>query len=277
MLSIGKFNHLEISRDSPNGLYLLYDDGEEVLLPNKYVTQEIVDAGSVDVFVYTDSEDRLVAITDKPFAQVDEYAYLEAVAVTHLGAFMDWGLEKNLFVPFKEQARPIEVGEFYIVRVCLDHKTSRPFGSTKWRSLFELASFSELKRYESIEVLIAERTPLGYLCIVNNLYEGLLLAQDAPHDVRIGQKITGFPKRVREDGKVDILLRKDGISGIEEESEKIFAYLQAKQGFMTYNDNSSPDEILKVFGMSKKTFKKGLGVLLKAKKITIVEKGVQIV
>jgi predicted RNA-binding protein (virulence factor B family) len=265
MHEIGKINRLKVSRESPHGLYLFWDK-TEVLLPKKYITDEIRKSGFAEVIVYTDSEDRLVATTEKPYATVGEHALLRIVARTDFGAFADWGLEKNLFIPLREQAKPLHEGDWAFLKVCLDFRTGRPFGSTKWRSLMQTVT-DEIDNGDEIRFVVAERTPLGFLCIVNDEFEGLLHAQDAPLSCEVGKKFNGFAKRVREDGKIDILLRKEGVEGLKDEGMKIVELLKENDGVLPFDDKSAPEEIQNFFGMSKKTFKRAAGMLLKEKKI----------
>ncbi len=265
MFEIGKINRLKVSRESPHGWYLFWEK-TEVLMPKKYITPEILENGYADVIVYADSEDRLVATTENVFAYADEFAWLKIVAKTTFGVFADWGAEKNLLIPLREQAKPLEEGDYAIVRVCVDYKTGRLFGSTKFRSLMTTVN-DEIEKGDAVKFLLVEKTPLGFLCIVNDAFEGLLLAQDAPAECSVGSKMNGFAKNIREDGKVDILLRKEGLSGLRDESEKILLLLKQNGGFLPFTDASSPDDILKFFAMSKKAFKRAVGILMKEKKV----------
>ncbi len=275
MLKIGRFNMLKVVKKTPQGLYLDSDKGE-ILLPNKYVPQGTTIGSKVEVFIYSDSEDRLIATTLKPYAQEGEFACLQVKEVTKIGAFMDWGLEKDLFVPVKEQHRLMRVGEKHVVRVCLDLRTDRLLGVAKLGSFLEKDT-SNLRIGEQVNLLVYEFTTLGIMCIVNNLYAGMLYKNEVFKELAIGEKIKGYIKNIRkEDGKIDLSLRKEGFEGIKDQSEIIIKNLQKNDGFLPYGDDSSPEEIKKQFQMSKKTFKRLIGNLYKQGKIVILEHGIRL-
>jgi predicted RNA-binding protein (virulence factor B family) len=275
MLKIGRFNTLKVVKKTPQGLYLDSDRGE-ILLPNKYIPQGTTIGSKVEVFIYSDSEDRLIATTLKPYAQEGEFVCLQVKEVTKIGAFMDWGLEKDLFVPIKEQHKPMAVGEKHVVRVCLDLRTDRLLGVAKLGSFLEKDT-SSLQIGEEVRLLVYEFTTLGIMCIVNNRYAGMLYKNEVFKELAIGEKIKGYIKNIREeDGKIDLSLRKEGFEGIKDQSEIILKNLRQNDGFLPYGDDSPPEEIKKQFQMSKKTFKRLIGNLYKQGKIVILEHGIRL-
>jgi len=275
MLNIGKFNTLQIVKRTPQGLYLDSDKGE-ILLPNKYIPEAIEIGDSVDVFIYTDSEDRLIATTLKPYALLDEFACLEVKHTTTFGAFLDWGLEKDLFVPLKEQHRMMQEGQKYVVRVCLDARTERLIGVSKLAA-FLSKDTENLQEGQEVSLLVHEFTTIGIMCIIDNEYSGMLYKNEVFKSLRVGDVLNGYIKNVRDgDGKIDISLRKEGFKGIRDESDIIIESLKENDNFLPYNDDSTPEEIKHQFQMSKKTFKKLIGILYKQGKIVILDGGIRL-
>lgn len=275
MLNIGKFNTLQIVKRTPQGLYLDSDKGE-ILLPNKYIPEAIEIGDSVDVFIYTDSEDRLIATTLKPYALLDEFACLEVKHTTTFGAFLDWGLEKDLFVPLKEQHRMMQEGQKYVVRVCLDARTERLIGVSKLAA-FLSKDTENLQEGQEVRLLVHEFTTIGIMCIIDNEYSGMLYKNEVFKSLRVGDVLNGYIKNVRDgDGKIDISLRQEGFKGIRDESDIIIESLKENDNFLPYNDNSTPEEIKHQFQMSKKTFKKLIGILYKQGKIVILDGGIRL-
>ncbi len=275
MLNIGKLNTLEIVKTTPQGMYLDSEKGE-ILLPTKYIPENANIGDTVEVFIYTDSEDRLIATTLKPYAFLDEFACLYAKHTTSFGAFMDWGLEKDLFVPLKEQYKMMIEGQKYVVRICLDSRTERLIGVSKLGAFLEKDT-ADLQVGQEVSLLVHEFTTIGVMCIIDNLYSGMLYKNEIFKPLEIGDVLNGYIKNVREeDGKIDLSLRKEGFKGIRNETDSIIENLRENDGFLPYGDDSTPEEIKKQFQMSKKTFKKLIGILYKQGKIVILDSGIKL-
>lgn len=273
MIEIGQYNTLEILRDTQVGLFL--GDGEyDVLLPNKYVPKHFEIGDTLTVFVYLDHEERPVATTLKPYVTVDDFAFLEVNYINEFGAFLNWGLEKDLFVPFKEQAYKMQVGRRYFVYVFLDEKTNRLVASSKTNQFLSNEDI-DLAIHEEVELIIGNRSDLGYNVVVNKYHLGLIYFTDLTEDnLRPGDKMMGYIKNIRPDKKLDVVLEKPGYSRVEPNSQKILDQLKANGGFMGLHDKSDPEAIKKVLGMSKKLFKKAVGLLYKEKRIRIEADGI---
>lgn len=267
MINVGKYNKLVVNRMVDFGVYLSEKLGEktEVLLPARYVTEPLNVGDEVEVFVYTDSDDRPVAVTDAPLATVGEFAYLECVSVTKVGAFLDWGLPKDLLCPFSEQKIKMRTGMVYLVYVYLDHDTGRVAASAKIEKYIGNA-YPELREGEQVEALVYKRTPLGYGCIVNNLYAGMIYENEIFRAVEIGETVKAMVHRVRSDGKIDLTLGGNARNRSVDVSERIMEVLKAGERVC---EKSTPEAIESRFGCSKKDFKKGIGFLLKNGKIFI--------
>ncbi len=273
-MDIGKFNTLTVVKEVPFGLYLASDLGE-ILLPKKYVHEGTKIGDSVKVFIYTDSEDRLIATTLTPLAQVGDFACLDVEHTTDFGAFLSWGLEKQLFVPLSEQHRRMQVGEKHIVRLSLDQRTNRIIGIGKIGTFIEKQHIN-LQEGEEVDLLVYEMTTLGFMCLINNRYAGILYKNEVFKKLAIGDKTKGFVKKLREDNKIDLSLRKEGFKGIIEDSAIILQQLEAAGGFLPYHDGSSSEEIQQAFQMSKKTFKKLIGNLYKGGFISLAPNGISL-
>jgi uncharacterized protein len=274
MKELGLISKLLINRFTDFGAYLALSDGGEVLLPKGYLTGEEKEGDEVEVFVYTDSEDRPVAVTQKPIAILDEFAVLEAKEVTKFGAFMDWGLPKDLFVPNAEMGKPMVAGQKYLVRVCLDYRSNRLIGVTKYRE-FIYAAPMDYEPGNECEGLIFDQTELGYKVLLEDRYEGLLYANEVFQPLEIGEVRNLFVKKRRDDGKIDLQLLPTGRVKYEEGAEKILQILEEK-GFLGLHDKSDPEEIKRELGMSKKHFKQCIGQLYKAREILIQENGISL-
>ncbi len=275
MKELGKINSLLINRFTENGAYLALQEGGEVLLPKSYLngTEEV--GKELEVFVYTDSEDRPVAVTNRPVALLDEFAIMETKQTTSFGAFMDWGLPKDLFVPSAEMAKNMEVGEKYLVRVCLDYKTDRLIGVSKYED-FLLTDTQGFEAGQKIEVLIFDESDLGYKGLIEGNFEGLLYKNETFQPIQVGDTVSAFVKKRRDDGKLDLQLLPIGREKYEEGAEKILEVLKVRK-FLPLHDKSSPDAIKELLGMSKKHFKQSIGQLYKAKKIAIKDDGISLV
>jgi len=267
-------NTLKIVKAVDFGLYLDGGDDGEILLPQRYVPEEYVIGEDLDVFIYCDSEDRLIATTETPNAQVDEFAYLRAVSVTKIGAFLDWGLLKDLFVPKKEQRRPMEEGESYLVRVYLD--ASRRIAASSKLGRYLTKPTDELEAGQEVDLLVWTQTALGYNVIVNEAQLGLIFNSEVFQKLSPGDTLKGFIKNVRPDGKLDIGLPTKRPETVGSVSDDIMAILEKEGGFVPLNDKSSPAVITETFGVSKKTFKQALGSLYKKRAITIDSDGIRI-
>jgi uncharacterized protein len=275
MINIGKYNTLKIVRETQVGLYL--SDGEtDILLPNKYVPREYEIGEELIVFVYLDHEERPVATTLEPYIYLDEFALLRVNFVNKFGAFLNWGLEKDLFVPYREQARPMEVGKRYLVFMYLDHETNRLAASSK---LNQFLSNEELtvEEGEEVDLIVSHITDMGINVIINEKHKGLMYKNEVYEDLRTGDRIKGYIKAIRPDGKIDVSLQRAGFERIEPNAEKILDEMRANRGFLRLNDDSHPEDIKTVLKMSKKTFKKAIGTLYKQKLIEIKPDGIYLV
>ncbi len=275
MLFLGKFNDLTIERKTSVGLYLSEPEGAEVLLPNKYVTEEMEPGETIRVFVYKDSEDRPVATTQTPFLLRNEFGYLQVRDVNSYGAFLDWGLEKDLFVPFSEQTTRMETGESYVVFLYLDRRTDRLLATAKWRQNLDNSRLL-VKEGDEVDLLVADRTDLGYNVIINHYHLGLIYYSDVFRRIAVGQQLKGYVKLVREDNKIDVSLEKAGYERIETHAAAIYEMLKQNDGFLPLTDKSQPEEVERRLEMSKKNFKKAIGGLYKRGLITLEENGIRL-
>lgn len=274
-MNIGHYNTLTIARETKVGLFLT-DGKDDVLLPLKYVPQEYTIGQELIVFVYLDHEERPVATTLEPYILMDEFGLLRVNYTNQYGAFLDWGLEKDLFVPFKEQARPMEKGKRYLVFAYLDEKTNRLMASSKTNQFLNNDELT-VEVGDEVDLIISHITELGINVIINDIHKGLLYKDQVYKDIRTGDRMTGYIKAIRPDKKIDVTLQKQGYENIEPNAEKILDELKASRGFLRLNDNSHPEDIKTVLQMSKKTFKKAIGALYKDKVIEIKEDGIYLV
>ncbi len=272
-LELGKINTLRVDRNTTPGLYLMAEDGNDVLLPGQYVTDDMHENSLVDVFLYTDSEDRLVATTKKPIAMLDNFALLEVVDVAPFGAFMDWGLPKDLLVPKMFQKTPFQIGEKRFIKIIYDERTHRLVGTEKLGDFFDRRP-KGLTPNKEAEILVIAKTPLGYKCIVNNKYEGLIYHNEIFENVQLGDKKTAYVKTVRKDGNIDLTLRKPGSKQSNNSSQKVLSILKENNGIMPYNYKSDATLIKQAFGLSKKEFKRSLTTLSDSGTITIKDTGI---
>ncbi|RZJ31648.1 MAG: GntR family transcriptional regulator [Flavobacterium sp.] len=278
MIQIGTDNTLTILRSTKVGLFLGSDvEGEEILLPNKYVPKQFQIGQEVTVFVYLDHEERPVATTLEPKIYIDEFALLKVNYTNQLGAFMDIGLEKDLFVPFREQARPMEKGKRYLVYMFLDEKSGRLVGSSKTNQFLNNDDL-KVSQFDEVDLIISHITDAGINVIVNERYKGLLYKNEVFDDsIKPGQRMIGYVKNIRPDNKLDIMLSKPGYENVEPNAEIILEELRLNRGFLRLNDESHPEDIKTVLKMSKKTFKKAIGALYKQKLIEIREDGIHLI
>lgn len=272
-LRLGHINRLKIIRFTDHGAILDAGDGREILMPKKYTREEQHAGDEVDVFVYLDQTNRPVATTETPKAEVGEFAYLKVAWTNRYGAFMDWGVNKDLFVPFREQSHHFMKGKSYIVYIYIDDRTGRIVGTSKLdRNLSEEAT--GLLKGDEVRLLVWKKTDLGYKVIVNNRFEGLVYDNQVFKPVHIGQQMNGYVSFIRPDGKLDISLQHEGKQLIDDFTPQLFAALQEAKGFLPYGDHSTPEDIKERFHVSKKTFKRAVGALYKRRLISIVEGGI---
>jgi predicted RNA-binding protein (virulence factor B family) len=281
VVQIGKFNQLKVLKHSDFGVYLDGDEIGEILLPNKLVPENCNNGDLLDVFVCYDSEDRLMATTEKPLAQVGDLTVLKVTALSQVGAFLDWGLTKDLLLPFREQSGDLEVGDQIIVAIYID-KTDRIAASMRMdkyvSKVVDLAGDEEdlFKPNQKVDLIIASRTDLGFKAIVNGTHWGVLYPEEVFQKLQYAQKITGYIKQVRLDGKIDLTLQKIGHHSSEDIGPQILERL-ATDGFLPVNDKTSAEIIYDYFGVSRKKFKMALGALYKKRLITIEPDGIRLV
>ena len=274
MIQIGQYNRLTALRMTSVGMYLGDEDGNDLLLPNKYVPDDLREADEIEVFVYTDSEDRPIATTLRPAVIRNTFAALQCVALSPFGAFMDWGLEKDLLVPTKAQAEPMAEGRWYVVYCGYDADTDRLIGSSKINALIDDEAPETLAEGDEVTALIYERTDLGLNAVVNDQFRGLFYQNELFKSLRIGDKVRAYVKRIRDDRRVDLSLQPAGYAKVEPNAQAILDKLNAQNGFLPLTDASAPEVIYKSLEMSKKTFKKAVGALYKAGKIDLKEDGI---
>lgn len=276
MPALGEINQLTITHNSPHGMYL--DGGEygPILLPHRYVPMNATVGSDVEVFLYRDSEDRLIATTEKPLAMVDEFAFLKVVDYKpNVGAFLDLGISKHLLLPRSEQRGNVRIGDRIIVYIGLDDKTDR-LVATMWIDDYLNSTAPRYEEGESVNLLISSETPLGYNAIIENSHLGLLYHSDLNARLTIGQQLRGFVKTVRPDGKIDLKLDSSGYQRIGPLAQTILAKLQANGGRLEIDDSSPPEAIRHTLGVSKKAFKQALGLLLRENRIRFAKQGIEL-
>ncbi len=276
MIQIGKYNHLIINRSTDFGFYS-GDGTEELLLPFSLVEGFPKEQDEIKVFVYLDSEDRPIA-TQKhtPLAQVDEFAVLTVKELNTYGAFLDWGLPKDLFVPFKEQHEPLVVGKSYVFKVLLDVRTKRPLATSRLGSFFEKADLEDFAIDQEVDLLVYRTDELGYYCLVNRQYQGLLYRNEVFRPLAVAESLKGYIRKVREDGRLDLMFRKSGYdpTDIASLSARVLRLLEQNNGFLPYHDRTEAEQIREIFQVSKKQFKQTLGALYREGKIVIFDNGI---
>lgn len=263
MIKIGKYNTLTVVKLVDFGVYL--DGGDEwgeILMPNEYVPANCSPDDEVEVFIYFDSEDRIVATTEKPYVKMDEFACLKVVAVSHVGAFLDWGLRKDLLVPFREQREPMVEGRSYLVYAYVDKSSDRIVATTKVDKYLD----QDPPKYapgEEVDLLIARKSDLGYSVVINNAHWGLIYDNEIFQTLRIGQKVKGYIKEIREDEKIDVCLQPAGYAKIDGLAKTILDKIKDNGGVLDVSDKSAPEEIYNLFDCSKKNYKKAIGALFR--------------
>ncbi len=273
-INVGDFNFLKVIRKVAFGFYL--DDGEEgILLPIRFAPKDLQIEDEIKVLVYHDSDNRLIATTQIPYAIVGEIAKLKVVEVTKQGAFLDWGLMKDLFVPVSKQLGGMRLGAEYLVKLYLDEQTGRVAATEKIDFLLNNEELT-VKEKEIVELIVYRKTELGYAMIINNRHIGLLHSNEIYREMKIGEKLEGFIKSIRPDNKIDVVVGKPGFQKVEDESAKILRLLAEHDGYLPYHDKSDPEDIYAFFGMSKKVFKMTTGMLYKQNKIALTKTGIQL-
>jgi len=276
MALIGQMNSLRVIKIPSVGCYL--DGGEhgEILIPRRYVPEDTKIDDMLDVFIYFDSEDRIIATTETPKIMLGEIAMLKVVSVTHAGAFLDWGLTKDIFVPFREQKQKMEEGKSYIVGLYIDHESERLAASAKIEKFLDNTP-PDYSVGQEVDLLIYSQTDLGYNAIVNNAHWGVIYSNEVFQYLSRGKRLKGYIKKVRDDEKIDIVLQRPGYENIDKTSKDILDKLEENNGFLPLTDQSEPADIYSLLGISKKVFKKAIGGLYKSKLITLEDKGIRLI
>ena len=273
MAKIGAYNTLQVVKKVDFGVYLDGKEHGEILLPSRYVPKQCEPGDTIEVFIYFDSDDRLIATTERPSAVVGSVAWLEVVEVNAFGAFLEWGLPKHILVPFTEQHPQMRRGRSYLVYVYLDNRKGRIVASSRLNKFLNAVP-TDLKKNQQVDLTIGDKTDLGYKAVINNSSWGVIYHTEIFQPIQTGQQIQGFVKSIRADGKIDLCLQMPGYDKIAEVSEQIIAKLQAHDGFLSVTDASPPERIYRLFGVSKKTFKKAIGALYKSRRITLQNDGI---
>ena len=276
MAQVGRFNKLEVVKEVDFGVYL---DGAElgsILLPQRYMPEDCELGDWIDVFLYFDSEDLLIATTETPKVEVGRCEMLKVIDINNAGAFMDWGLPKDLLVPYSEQLKPMEVGYSYVVYVFHDQDSDRIAASTRLQDYLAEESVW-IKPRQAVDLLIAGRTDLGYKAVINDQYLGLIFRDDAFRPLKVGERLPGFIKNIRSDGKIDLVISQGTLQGDHYLGEQIIESLRASGGVSTLTDKSQPDEIYRTFKVSKKKYKQALGSLYRSKRILLSAEKIQLV
>lgn len=276
MINIGEYNTLEILRDTEPGLFLGDEDGNEVLLPNRYVEDVFKVGDDVEVFIYLDNDERLVAVTDEPYITRGDFAVLRCNAVNDYGAFLDWGMVKELFCPFKEQAFKMKKGGWYLVHCYLDEKTERLVASSKTNRFLDNTTLT-VTEFDKVDLIVSHPSDIGMNVIVNGKHTGLIYKDNIFQEISVGDRLEGIVKKIRPGNKLDIALGEIGYRNIEPNAKKILETLEDNSGFLPLHDKSSPEAIKETLEMSKKNFKKAIGTLYKQKQITIQNDGIKLV
>lgn len=272
---LGDYNELKVVSESPMGYYLEDEDGEQVLLPTKWIPSGLRMGDDLKVFIYLDSEERPIATTMIPKITLHSFAYLRVKQVSSVGAFLDWGLEKDLFVPFIEQEKRMLEGQKYVVYMYKDEMTQRLTASSRISSYLEKDEI-KLQEGQRVNILVSRATDLGFNVIVDNQYEGLIYKNEIFRKLRVGDQTEAWVKTLRPDHKIDISLEKAGYANVEPNAHKVLLQLRKNDGYLNLNDKSDPEEISSRLEMSKKTFKKAIGSLYKQRIISIEEDGIHL-
>ena len=262
MIKSGYYQKLTIERDTEYGFFLCDNEQNEVLLPNRYVTDQMNIGDELEVFVYNDSEDRLVATTEKPYATASQVAFLEVVDKTIHGAFLGWGLLKDLFIPIKNQQGKMEVGQKYVVYIYNDNITGRVVASARLNSFISNEEIT-VKPKDEVEIMVAYKTTQGYRVVIENKNWGMVYDNQIFQPIQVGDKLRGFIHKITEDKRIDVSLQQSGYDEVKRSADKLVELIRSNGGVLNLNDNSSPEEVRNVTNMSKKVFKRSVGYLMK--------------
>lgn len=276
MVKIGKYNTLKVVKDLDFGVYLDGGDGLEILLPARYVPKNTKPGDEIEVFIYHDNEGRIIATTAKPLALADEFQFMEVKSVNETGAFLDWGLMKDLLVPFKEQKMPMHEGRWYLVYVHVDHITGRIVASARIDKYLD-NTVPEYTFNQEVDLLVADETEIGYKVIINNAHWGLVYHSEVFRRLEKGDRLKGYIKEVREDEKIDISLTPLGYQKVEGIASIILEALRMQGGYIAVHDKSEPDVIYSLFRCSKKAFKQAIGALYKQHLISLEKEGIRLI
>lgn len=276
MVEIGKYNTLKIVKDLDFGVYLDGGNGVEILLPTRYVPKNVKPGDEVEVFIYHDNEGRLIATTARPLATVGEFQFMEVKDVNNAGAFLEWGIMKDLLVPFKEQKMPMREGKWYLVYVRLDHVTGRIMASARIEKFLNNTPI-DYEQNQDVQLLVADETDLGYKVIINNQHWGLIYYNEVFQRLEKGEHLKGYIKEVREDDKIDVSLTPQGYQKVEGIAGVILEAMKTQGGYIPVHDKSDPDVIYSLFRCSKKAFKQAIGALYKQHLITLEDGGIRLV
>jgi uncharacterized protein len=274
MIKVGQYNTLKVVKKVDFGVYL-DGDGEEILLPTRFVPKGLDEGDEVEVFLYHDSENRLIATTQRPKGIVGDIVSLRVVDVTRQGAFLDWGLMKDLFVPLSQQGSRMIEGQYYQVLIYIDEQTGRIAATERFQGGLDNEELT-VQEKEEVDLMVQRESDLGYVVIINNKHTGLLHFSDVFRELKTGEKLKGFIKTIRPDNKIDVGIGEMGYKKVAGEEEKILQLLRENDGYLPYHDKSDPDEIYDFFGISKKTFKMATGALYKQQKIRFTQTGIQL-
>ncbi|WP_203257054.1 CvfB family protein [Hyunsoonleella ulvae] len=275
-MKLGEINTLEILRETDHGIYLIDANDDEVLLPNRYVPAEFKIWDKIDVFIYLDNEERPVATTDVPYIKRNEFALLRCNQVTDFGAFLDWGLVKELFCPFKEQAFKMKPGGWYLVHCYLDEKTERLVASSKTNRFLDNKELT-VNQFDEVDLIASHPSDIGWNVIVNKIHSGLIYKDNIYKDISVGDTFKGVVKKIRPGNKLDISLEKIGYRNIEPNAKRILQELEDNSGFLDLTDKSDPEDIKSQLQMSKKSFKKAIGNLYRQRQIEIKPDGIYLI
>jgi uncharacterized protein len=275
-MEIGKINTLAVLRETEVGLHVGDEQGNEALVPVSLLTSRHPVGSRMDVFIYTDAENRLVASPAKPYAQLHDFVYLRVTDVQEFGAFMDWGLEKDLFVPYSQQDEKMKVDEFYVVYIYLDEKTNRMVASSRIDNFVSNENMA-LEVGQQVDLLVYNESPLGFSAIINNKHKGLIYHNDIYQEVFIGDELKGYVKTIRPDKLIDLSFQKSGFKNVLDSTDVVIEAIEKNNGFLNLHDKSSPEEISVRLSMSKATFKKAIGILYRQRKVLIKPEGVYLV
>lgn len=274
-IQLGRYNQLEVVKEVDFGMYLNGDEDGEILLPKRYVPEDCKPGDILNVFIYLDMDERLVATTLTPYAQVGEFAYLEVAWVNQYGAFLDWGLMKDLFVPFREQKLKMQKGKKYLVHIHLDDESYRIVASAKIERYLS-KDRAGYRQGETVDLMVWQQTDLGFKVIVDNQYSGMLYRNEVFRTLEPGMRMQAYVKQVREDGKIDLELQRGEVRKVDDFSEVLLQHIKDNQGFTTMNDKTDAELIYATFGVSKKTFKKAVGELYKKRLVVLEEGGIRL-